>query len=260
MEALLSICIVVYKGYEDVISAVESIETHTDCSIPKLIYIVDNSPEDAEGKEQFVLDIEKYKDVMYQPTGQNLGFGKGHNYILERLNSKYHAIVNPDIILKDDAFLHIIEYMNANPDVGMCIPNIVDEEGNRQLVYRQELTVWDMFVRMFFKKICHRRYYKHTMQDQDYSKAFPVPFGQGSFLVVRSDVFKKVNGFDEDYFMYVEDADFCKRVRQISKFMYFPGATIIHKWEKGSHKNKKLFLYHLQSMLLYFKKWGWKWF
>ena len=45
-----------------------------------------------------------------------------------------------------------------------------------------------------------------------------------------------------------------------SKLMYYPDATVIHKWEKGSYKNKKLFKYHLKSMRLYFKKWGYKFF
>lgn len=58
--------------------------------------------------------------------------------------------------------------------------------------------------------------------------------------------------------MYVEDADLCKRVNQVSKLMYYPEARVIHKWEAGSHKNKKLFLYHVQSFKHYFKKWGWK--
>lgn len=56
--------------------------------------------------------------------------------------------------------------------------------------------------------------------------------------------------------MYVEDADLCKRINQVSKLMYFPGTSVIHKWEKGSHKNIKLFSYHLQSLIYYFKKWG----
>ena len=97
------------------------------------------------------------------------------------------------------------------------------------------------------------------MQYEDYSKPFQVPFGQGSFLVIKTELFKRINGFDERYFMYMEDADLCKRVNQVSKLMYFPGATVVHKWQRGSHKNKKLFKYHIESMRHYFKKWGYKW-
>jgi len=150
--------------------------------------------------------------------------------------------------------------MDNDPSVGMVIPNIVDQSGKRQLVYRKEVTIFDMFIRMFCKELFPKRIAKHTLQDQDYSKTFQVPFGQGSFLVIRTDLFKKIGGFDDRFFMYMEDADLCKRVNQVSKLMYYPGATVIHKWEQGSHKNKILFKYHVQSMNKYFKKWGYKWF
>lgn len=167
--------------------------------------------------------------------------------------------MNPDVIFNEDAFSPIIEYLDNNSSVGMVIPNIVDETGNRVAVYRQELTIFDMFVRMFFKNNFKKRQEWHTMQYEDYSKPFQVPFGQGSFLVIKTELFKRINGFDERYFMYMEDADLCKRVNQVSKLMYFPGATVVHKWQRGSRKNKKLFKYHIESMRYYFKKWGYKW-
>lgn len=121
----------------------------------------------------------------------------------------------------------------------MCIPRIEDSNGNLQAVYRRELNPIDMIIRMFFKKLFKRRQAYHTMQDMDFTKPFQVPFGQGSFLVINSNLFKSIGGFDERYFMYVEDADLCKRVNKKSELIYFPGAKVIHKWEKGSHKNKK---------------------
>ena len=151
MSTLLSICIVVYKSYSDVLEAIKTIEEYSDRSISKVIYIVDNSPEDAEGRKDFVIKLKEYLDVEYILTKGNLGFGKGHNYILPKIDSKYHAIVNPDIELRDDAFSPIIEYLDSHNDVGMVIPNIIDENGNRQLVYRKEVTVLDMFIRMFCK-------------------------------------------------------------------------------------------------------------
>ncbi len=262
MKIDLSITIVAYYNYDDIKNAIDTIEQYTNNNISKQIYIVDNScntiEESKKEVQKFNEYITKYKDVEYIDTGKNLGFGKGHNYIIDKIDSKYHAIVNPDILLKEDAFSKIIKYLNNNTDVGMCIPNITDENGNRQEVYRLELTVFDMFIRMFCKGMFNKRKAKHTMNDMDYSKPFQVPFGQGSFLVIRTELFKELNGFDDNFFMYLEDADLCKRVNQVSKLMYYPNATVIHKWEKGSHKNKTLFKYHINSMKYYFKKWGYK--
>lgn len=258
MEEILSVCIVVYKSFRDVANCVKLLETHTDISIKKKIYIVDNSPRETEGSLEFQRFLKQYNDVVYIYSGENLGFGKGHNKVIPLIESKYHAIVNPDILLDRDAFSPIIEYMDSSDDVGMVIPRIVDETGMLQKVYRKELTVFDMFIRMFCNGHFKTRQAMHTLQDKDYTKPFQVPFGQGSFLVIRTELFKELKGFDDGYFMYLEDADLCKRVNHKSKLMYYPEAEVIHKWEQGSHKNKTLFKYHVNSMIYYFKKWGWK--
>ena len=260
MEKELTLTIVAYRNYEDVKKAITTIEQYTSKKIKKQIYIVDNSStsDDDAVLVSFNNYISKYRDIKYINTKSNIGFGKGHNYVLNELDSKYHAIVNPDIIINEDALNTIISYLDKNEDVGMVIPNIVGEDGQRQEVYRLEPTIFDMFIRMFCKKLFKKRKAKHTMQNMDYTKPFQVPFGQGSFLVIRTDIFKKLNGFDDNFFMYLEDADLCKRVNQVSKLMYLPTATVIHKWGKGSHKNKTLFKHHVNSMKYYFKKWGYK--
>lgn len=258
MSDKLSVCIVAYNNYNDIRTAISSMERYTSPEILKRVYIVDNGvaiskPEDVD---EFKRYIESVEDVEYIDAGGNLGFGKGHNQVLDRMDSEYHAIVNPDILFFEDAFSKIVEWMDLNPEVGMAIPLITDEGGIRQEVYRKELTLFDMFNRMFLKGAFKSRAKKHTMQHMDFSKSFQVPFGQGSFLVVRSDLFRELKGFDHNFFMYCEDADLCKRVNQVSKLMYYPGARVIHKWEKGSHSNKTLFMYHIKSMKYYFKKWG----
>ena len=168
----LTATIVAYKNYDDIISALESIEKNTDKNIHKKIFIVDNGVaiSDSDDINSFVRYIDKFDDVEYHDAGGNLGFGKGHNYVLPYLDSKYHAIVNPDILLEQDALKTIIHYLDKNDDVGMCIPNITDEYGNRLNVYREEVTVFDMFIRMFCKGLFKKRKAKHTMQYQDYSK------------------------------------------------------------------------------------------
>lgn len=251
----LSICIVSYRDDDKVLKAVSSIEKYTPKTLKKTIYISDNSDRAEEESAAFRNALAQYEDVVYLDNQANLGFGGGHNRVLEHVASRYHAIVNPDIILIEDAFTPILTYLDQNPDVGMLIPRLLDVNGHLQAVYRRDLTVTDMFLRMFCKGHFKKRDAYHTMQDQDYTQVFDVPFAQGSFLVIRSDLFRDLRGFDERFFMYMEDADLCKRVRQKARLVYFPGAQVIHEWERGSHKNKKLFLIHVQSMMKYFRKW-----
>lgn len=258
MQEIISICIVAYNNYDDIKNAIISIEKNT--HISKIIYIVDNGSKFSSNESiiSFKNFISVYNNIYYIDSGTNVGFGGGHNKVINLLDSKYHAIVNPDILLYEDALATIVDFMDKHQDIGMVIPRITDEQGNILKVYRKELTVFDMFIRMFCKNMFKKRQLKHTLQDNDYTKPFQVPFGQGSFLVIRTELFKELHGFDEGYFMYLEDADLCKRVNQISKLFFLPTATVVHKWEKGSHKNIKLFKYHLDSMKYYFNKWGWK--
>lgn len=261
MEEKLSICIVVYRKYDEVIEAVDSIEKYTSKQLRKTVYIVDNSQSGAVAPERMAFEkrMKQYSDVVYLDTEENFGFGKGHNFVLDRLDSEYHAIVNPDILLKEDSFSKLIFYMDNNPDVGMCVPKLVTADGEMQLAYREDPTVADMFIRMFCSGLFPKRVAKHTLQNRDYSKPFQVPFAQGSFLVVRTELLKELKGFDDAYFMYLEDADLCRRVNECSKVMYCPDTEVVHKWEKASHKNWELFKIHVKSMNHYFKKWGWKW-
>lgn len=249
----ISITIVAYHNEEDVRNAVCSIMEHTVMDVRKKIYIVDNSIQ----KNTLNRLQQQFSQVTYLKMEKNLGFGKGHNYVLPQLDSKYHAIVNPDILLKEDSLSILVNFMEKH-EIGMVVPRLLDESGNLQSVYRRELTVFDMGVRMFLSSHFKKRQEHHTMQEMDYTKPFQVPFAQGSFLVIRTDLFQKLGGFDERYFMYMEDADLCKRVNQCSKLYYCPDTGVIHKWERGSHKDKNLRKQHIISMFRYFHKWGWK--
>ncbi len=264
----LSITFVSYHDEEDVRDAVGSLLEHTTDEISKRIYIVDNGGGDGglEGLE------EAYPEVSCLIPGENLGFGGGNNYVLPWLDSRYHAILNPDILFVEDSFLALLSFMR-DTGAGMAAPRLVDEEGKRQASCRRELTVMDLFLRLVVParflegdpdeargivRWLRRRNAYHTMQDMDYGEPFRVPFAQGSFLVVRTDLFRELGGFDTRYFMYMEDADLCRRVNERSSLWYCPGTEAIHKWRRGSRKDKGLRRMHIRSMVRYFRKWGWK--
>lgn len=253
----ITFSIVAYRNYGQIIDAVNSINKYV-TDYTKQIIVVDNTEQNTKKRYQTKIDkLKKMKDVCLIQCDQNCGFGKANNIALKHDAAKYFVICNPDILLIENSFNKIIPYLDNNINIGAIVPKLVDQNGQIEDVYRRNLTLYDVIVRyihpfgMFYK----RRLF-HTMQDMDYSKKFNVPFAQGSFIVVRSSVMKKLNGFDERYFMYVEDADLCRRINQISKLEYFPETSVIHLWGKGSHKNLKLMKWHIQSMIKYFKKWG----
>lgn len=252
MTTDISIAIVAYNNESDVRKAVCSILEHTALSISKKIYIVDNSTQPGT----LHLLAEEHPCVIYDRPPRNIGFGAGHNRVLPLLDSRFHAIVNPDILLTEDSLDILMRFLDET-SAGMAIPRMVDEKGIPQEACRRELTVLDMVIRHLPFGFRKRRAY-HTMQDMDDTRPFPVPFAQGSFLVLRTELFRALGGFDEHFFMYVEDADFCRRFNEISLLLYCPYTTVIHRWERSSRKDRALRRAHLRSMIYYFRKWGWK--
>ncbi len=261
MHTDLSVSIVIYRDSEAAEKAVRSIEEQTACSVTKTLYVIDNGAAEFAGdREGFRTFLAQFPDVKYVPASSNLGYGAAHNLILAELDSDFHAILNPDIELREDVFSKILGFMSVNQDCGMVIPRLTDEAGNLQQAYRRELTVTDLLIRYLFPNGFKKRQARHTMQDMDRSRPFEVPFGQGSFLVIRTELFRKLKGFDERFFLYMEDADLCRRVNEISRLLYFPDASVIHGWERSSYHDRALFRIHLRSMGQYFDKWGWKFF
>ncbi|HJD00614.1 MAG TPA: glycosyltransferase family 2 protein [Candidatus Dwaynia gallinarum] len=252
----LTFSIVAYKNYDQIINAVNTINKFT-TSFSKEIIIVDNTEKNIRRNYSNEINkIKTLKNVHFIVNNCNLGFGKANNIALQNANGTFFVICNPDILLIENSFNKIIPYMREHPSVGAIIPKLIDKNHKIEPIYRRELTVFDVFIRYFhpFNIFSKRRAY-HIMQDKDYSKPFRVPFGQGSFLVVRTKLMKQLKGFDERYFMYVEDADLCKRINQVSILQYFPYTSVIHLWKRGSHQNLKLMKWHIEAMIKYFRKW-----
>lgn len=249
----LTISIVAYNDQEEIERVIESIYLNISPLITKHVFVIDNS----DIKNTIEKLEEKYDTLTVIRAGTNLGFGKAHNLVIGQLKSNYHAIVNPDIELCSDTISSIFKFMDDD-SIGMCIPRLLDQQGNIQNAYRREVTVLDIVLRTALPFLHKSRQKYHSMQDMDYSKPFHVPFAQGSFLVIRTELWKQLRGFDDRYFMYMEDADLSFRVNQLSRVMYCPDACAIHTWERGSHKNLRLMIIHMASVWKYFLKWGLK--
>ena len=97
-------------------------------------------------------------------------------------------------------------------------------------------------------------YELHGLSQCNFSE---VPSISGCFLFLRTKAFKNINGFDERFFMYMEDVDLVRRISMNSKVVYFPSVYVFHGYAKGSYSNIKLLIYHIRSAVLYFNKWGW---
>jgi hypothetical protein len=219
------------------------------------LYLIDNDSYDGTRDILESLSNDNIEIILNQ---ENIGFGAAHNLILDKIESKYHVIMNPDIFVENNIFEQLIEYLEKNNDTALVCPLLKYPDDTVQYLSRREITFVDLFIRRFTPKLFLSRQHYHTMRDNDYSCSFEVEFASGSFMFLRSNIFKRINGFDERFFLYLEDADLTKRINKISKSVFYPQAQVIHLWRRHSYNNYKNLLIHIKSLYHYFKKWGFK--
>lgn len=168
---------------------------------------------------------------------ENVGFGSGHNTVLPQLDSVYHFVVNPDITLDDDAVSKLCAWMDAHPDVVMATPRLLFPDGAEQYTAKRRPSFLALLARQIplpFLKGVERHY---LMQDEDLSRPQEIEFCTGCFFVMRTEAFRRMGGFDEGYFMYVEDADITRKAQEYGKVMYVPEAPCLSCLAPG-HKEK----------------------
>lgn len=240
----------------DITEAKRAISSFLNTELDIKLFLVDNSPEDTL-KELASLDSR----IEYIFNGKNLGYGKANNLVINRVLDKteYHLVMNPDVYFEKGTLEALYTFMQANEDIGLTMPRVYHYDGTEQKLCKLFPTPKDLIIRRFipdgkYKDKISRIY---NMLDADYNKQMDVPFLSGSFMFMRTSVLKEVNGFDERFFLYCEDLDLCRRIGEISRTVYFPGAKIYHGFQKASYLNTKLMLRHSLSAIKYFNKWGW---
>lgn len=243
--------IVVYNKTEDACKTVESVLTNTGDNFA--LYIIDNN-----SREKINDTLRKRFDANYIDMDSNVGFGKGHNTVLNKIDSKYHFIINPDIIINKDTIENMCRFMDEHPDVAIACPKVLYPDGNIQYIAKRRPGLLSLLSRRIHIKPLEKVEDEYLMKNADQDTAFEVEFCTGCFFVIRTDVFKEIGGFDRDYFLYFEDADITMKAKQKGKAYYVPSADVVHFWHRETASSKKQFLIQLKSMFIYFKKWGFK--
>lgn len=176
-------------------------------------------------------------------------------------NSKYHLILNPDVSFDAHVLNELYEFLEINPEIGWVMPNILYPDGTRQNLCKRLPSPWDLIRRRFL--INYKKAYFSKGQDRfecsdlDLTKPRSIPYLSGCFAFVRTHLIQEVGGFDERFFLYLEDTDLVRRIGELSHTVYYPYANVYHVHGRGSYRNLKMLHHHLLSAIQYFSKWGW---
>ena len=151
--------------------------------------------------------------------------------------------------------------MDANPRIGWVMPKVLYPDGSQQDLCKRLPTPWDLFSRRFFSPRAAGILSKHQSQfkcrDIDLSRPRFIPNLSGCFAFVRSHLLQRVGGFDERFFLYLEDTDLVRRVGEIAPTVFYPYVSVYHVRGRGSYRNLSLLRHHVRSAIQYFNKWGW---
>jgi GT2 family glycosyltransferase len=241
--------VVLYKHqYSDIKPTLDSLISTASID---LIVLVDN--DESDWAKDFV-----HPKVEYLKTQGNFGFGYGHNYAIKRYasRSQYFLICNPDIIVDAQQLELLIKFADSRSEA-LFLPKIVYQNGDNQFGARLLPTPLNLFARRFSPHLAEKLDHSYLLKDFNHHQPIFVPYLHGCFMLFKSQALLALNGFDERFFMYMEDVDLSRRCAEAFGNVYYPLAHVVHLHEQGSYKNKTLLKAHLKSAWQYFNKWGW---
>jgi GT2 family glycosyltransferase len=193
------------------------------------IIVWDNASTD--GAPQMVKN--EFPNVTLLASDQNKGVSFGYNRAFEVTTGEYILYVGSDAFPKKDVILGLVEYMEQNPKVGLSTAKLVTRDGSLDMdAHRGFPNPWTAathFSRLnrLFKK--SRLFNQYFREYEDFSKPHEIDACISHFMFVPKKVVEQINGWDEDYFVYGEDIDFCYRIKMAGyKIMYLPQFEVLH--------------------------------
>ena len=121
--------IVTFNNISTIAKTLETIFAQTK-GVDFKLYVLDNGSND--GTTEFI--EQNYPEVTVIKSEKNVGFGAGHNVIINMIDSKYHAVINPDIVLNENVIGKLTDYMDENPEIGLLSPRICFPDGRDQIL------------------------------------------------------------------------------------------------------------------------------
>lgn len=187
------------------------------------IYIIDNASFD--GSIQWVQKVYPEINVIHNPV--NYGFAKGYNEGLKHIYADYYILINNDVRITENWLYPIIDWMDKNTEVAVCMPKLLDDKHPDMFEYAGAC---GGFIDILGYPLCKGRLFLSIEKDEgQYDKISEIFWATGACMIVKSKIFWKVNGFDEDFFAHMEEIDLCWRIKNLGyKVFIYPYSKVYH--------------------------------
>lgn len=262
MPLQASIIIVSFNTREVLRECLQSVMVATK-NVSAEVLVVDNHSSDGSAD---MVEAE-FPNVVLIRSDVNLGFGAANNVALERAQGQYFILLNSDAFLQPQGLEQAIQRMEATPDCGLAGGLLTGRDGAWQPSARSFHSILgDLIVFLGFAgKYPKSKFFGNFDRTwADVHEAASVDWVPGAFSIIRPEALKKVGLFDPVFFLYYEEVDLCKRIKDAGySIWYWPDIVIVHIGGESSRSLKKLefsstaaqvVLWRMRSTLLYYRK------
>ena len=210
------------------------------------IIVVDNNSSD----DSCTMVKNLFPNVILIENEENTGFSRGNNIGVAKAKGDYLCILNPDTVVAEDTFITLLKFVNQTKNTGITGCRLIDGNG----VYLPESKRNVPTPMVSIKKIFgfDKPYYAGHLEENEIGG---VDVLVGAFMFIKTSIYRDMNGFDEDYFMYGEDIDFSYKVLKSGyQNQYIGDTTIIHFKGESTPKNIVYRKRFYEAMQIFYKK------
>jgi GT2 family glycosyltransferase len=227
------------------------------------VIVVDNASNDGSPK----MIEQEFGDVVLIRSDINLGFGRANNLGFEAVRGRYVVLLNSDAFLTEGSLERSVAHMEANPSAGLGGGRLIGRDGSRQPSARMFPTVLNdlivlsgLAVRFPRSRFLGR--FDRTWANEN--EAAAVDWVPGAYSIIRAEALAAAGPFDPRFFLYYEEVDLCKRIKQKGySIWYWPDISVVHIGGESSRQvtslelsrtGAQLTLWRMRSTLLYYRK------
>ncbi|MDR2064659.1 MAG: glycosyltransferase family 2 protein [Prevotellaceae bacterium] len=218
----VAVVILNWNGRKILQEFLPSVVKHTTGKQTKII-IADNGSTDNSLK--FL--SQKFPDTEQIILDKNYGFAGGYNRALKKIKAKYFVLLNSDVEVTENWLEPLVSHLDENSNVAACMPKILSY---RQKMHFEYAGAAGGFIDKYGYPFCRGRILTNIeIDEKQYDTPVDVFWTTGACMIVRSSVYSKINGFDEDFFAHMEEIDLCWRIQRAGySLMCIPQSKVFH--------------------------------
>lgn len=219
------------------------------------VIVVDNASDDGS----VAMIAAQFPQVRLLANDRNLGFAAANNQAIAQARGRVLFLLNPDAYIRPGALQALVRFLKRRPQAAAVGPNVLNPDGTWQAAVFRFPTLWDLFCEAVFLSVLFPRsrlFARKEIGGFKRNRVREVDWIQGCALAVRREVWDAVGPFDEGYWMYVEELDWCRRASQQGYRLYFtPTAQVVHYGKRATAKARASVLpLGFRSHFRYFRK------